>query len=395
MISVSEARTIILENAKTLSSESVALGAALGRTLRENIVASRAQPPFTASVMDGYAVRSFDTPGVLRVIGEAGAGRALTRALQQGEAARIFTGAPLPKGADAVLIQEAAQRDGDAVTAPEVSLGRYVRRAGVDFESGAILFETGRILSAGSVALAAAAGRDSVRVATRPRVAILSGGNEIVPPGAIPAADQIFDSASYGTAALAESWGAISHAGSPFADDPSAIARHVDEALASADVAVVIGGASVGDHDHARAALRAIGAEILFEKVSLRPGKPAWFARRDHQIVLGLPGNPASAFVCARLFLRPMIDQLLGREPAIACRTQRARLSMPLVANGPRETYLRAFMRPDDDGQLWVDCPCNQDSSLVSVFASANGLLVRRPNASASKSGDLVEVLAL
>ena len=395
MISVSEARAIILENAKPLSGESVALGAALGRTLRETIVASRAQPPFTASAMDGYAVRGADTPGVLRVIGESGAGRALKRALQQGEAARIFTGAPLPEGADAVLIQEDAQRDGDTVTAPEVSAGRHVRRAGVDFESGAILLETGRILDGGAVALAAAAGRAHVRVATRPRVAILSGGNEIVPPGTVPAADQIFDSVSYGAAALVESWGAIAHAGLPYADDPSVIAHRVNQALANADIAVVIGGASVGDHDHARPAMHTIGAEILFEKVSLRPGKPTWFARRDNQIVLGLPGNPASAFVCARLFLRPLINRLLGQDPAIACRTQRARLSEPLAANGPRETYLRAVMQPNKDGQLQVDCPRNQDSSLISVFASANSLLVRAPNASASEAGDLVEVLVL
>ncbi len=395
MITVSEARAIILENAKPLSAESGALSAAFGRTLRETIVAARAQPPFTASAMDGYAVRSADTPGVLRVIGEAGAGRALKRALQQGEAARIFTGAPLPEGADAVLIQEDAQRDGDAVRAPKINAGRHVRRAGVDFESGAVLLETGRILDAGGVTLAAAAGRAHVRVATRPRVAILSGGNEIVPPGTKPAADQIFDSVSYGVAAFAESWGAIAQSGSPFVDDAAAIARCVNEALANADVAVVIGGASVGDHDYARPALRAIGAEILFEKVSLRPGKPTWVARRDNQLVLGLPGNPASAFVCARLFLRPLIDRLLGRDSAIACRTQRARLSVPLAANGPRETYLRAFMQPDDDGQIWVDCPRNQDSSLISVFASANSLLVRPPNSGAAETGDLVDTLAL
>lgn len=217
----------------------------------------------------------------------------------------------------------------------------------------------------------------------------------IVSPGSTPSPDQIFDSVSYGIAALAETWGACAQLGSPFTDDPAAIARRVNEALASADVVVVIGGASVGDHDHARPALRAIGAEILFEKVSVRPGKPTWFARRDNEIVLGLPGNPASAFVCARLFLRPMIDRLLARDPAIACRTQCARMSMPLAANGARETYLRAFMLPDDDGQIWVDCPRSQDSSLISVFASANSLLVRAPNASAAETGDRVEVLAL
>jgi molybdopterin molybdotransferase len=349
--------------------------------------------------MDGYAVRSADTPGCLRVIGEAGAGRALAHSLQRGQSARIFTGAPLPDGADAVLIQEDAQRSasGDVVTvtAPNVDAGCHVRRAGVDFEAGATLLGTGRILDGAAIALAAAAGHATLRVSTRPRIAVLSGGNEIVPPGATPASDQIFDSVSYGVAALAETWGASAHSSSPFIDDRAAIARRVDEALASADVAVVIGGASVGDHDHAKQALRAIGAEVLFEQVSLRPGKPAWFARRDHQIVLGLPGNPGSAFVCARLFLRPLIDRLLGRDPAIQCSTQRARLLRPLAANGPRETYLRASMRSDDAGQLWVGCSPDQDSSLISVFAAANSLIVRGPDAIPSEAGELVEVLTL
>lgn len=395
MITVAEARAIILEYAKALPSEFVPLRAALGRSLRETIVAARAQPPFAASAMDGYALRSADTPGVLRVVGEAGAGRALGRALELGEAARIFTGAPLPEGADGVLIQEDAARDGDTVTAPQVSASRHVRRSGVDFEAGAVLLEVGRVLDGGAIALAAAAGRADLRVARRPRVAILSGGDEIVPPGSTPTADQIFDSVSYGVAALAETWGASAETGAPLPDDPAAIARRVEAALAKTDVAVVIGGASVGDHDHARPALRAVGAELLFEKVALRPGKPTWFARRSDQVVLGLPGNPASAFVCARLFLRPLIDQLLGRDPAEACRTQRARLSAPLAANGPRETYLRAVLRPDEGGQLWADCPHNQDSSLISVFAQANCLVVREPEASEAAAGDLVEVLLL
>jgi molybdopterin molybdotransferase len=395
MITVCEARAIILGNASALHDEHVSLSAALGRTLRERIVASRAQPPFSASAMDGYAVRSADTPGALRVIGEASAGRALSRPLQQGETARIFTGAPMPDGADAVLIQEDAQRDGDAVIAPRVGAGRHVRRAGVDFESGALLLEAGRVLDGPAIALAAAAGRASLCVGARPRLAILSGGNEIVPPGASPAADQIFDSVSYGVAALAESWGAITQSGSPFVDDAAAIAHRVNDALAAADIAIVIGGASVGDHDHARFAVRTIGAEELFEKISLRPGKPTWFARRDNQLVLGLPGNPASAFVCARLFLRPLIDCLLGRDPALACRTQRARLHEALAANGPRETYLRAFTQADDAGQLWTRCPPNQDSSLISVFTSSNSLVVRDPGAAAAATGEIVEALAL
>jgi molybdopterin molybdotransferase len=393
MISVSDARAIILENAKPSAGEQAPLTDALGRTLRETIVASRAQPPFDASAMDGYAVRSADTPGTLRVIGEAGAGRALGRALEPGEAARIFTGAALPAGADSVLIQEDAERAGDDVTAVQVSPGLHVRRAGVDFGAGATLLESGRVLNGAAIALAAAAGRANVRVGQRPRIAILSGGNEIVSPGSTPSADQIFDSVSYGIAALAETWGARAQLGRPFMDDRAAIARRVNDAMTTADVVVIIGGASVGDHDHARPALRAIGAEILFETVSVRPGKPTWFARRDNQLTLGLPGNPASAFVCARLFLRPLIERLLGRNPANACRTQHARLRTALGGNGARETYLRASVQTDDEGQFWAQCFANQDSSLISVFADANALILRPPGAGAVAVGGLVEVM--
>lgn len=393
MITVSEARAIILENAKPSAGEQVTLADALGRTLRETIVASRAQPPFDASAMDGYAVRSSDTPGVLRIIGEAGAGRGLGRALERGEAARIFTGAALPAGADSVLIQEDAERAGDAVTVPQVSAGLHVRRAGVDFEAGATLLDSGQVLTGAAIALAAAAGRAILRVGRRPRIDILSGGNEIISPGSTPSPDQIFDSVSYGVAALAETWGARARSGSPFLDDRAEIARCVEEVLTSADVVVVIGGASVGDHDHARPALRAIGAEILFEKVSLRPGKPTWFARRDDKLILGLPGNPASAFVCARLFLRPLIEHLLGRDPATTSGTQHVRLRAALAANGARETYLRALVQADDGGQIWAQCFANQDSSLIGVAKSANALVLRPPGADAVCVGGLVEIV--
>jgi molybdopterin molybdotransferase len=176
-------------------------------------------------------------------------------------------------------------------------------------------------------------------------------------------------------------------------DDRAAIARRVNDAMTTADVVVIIGGASVGDHDHARPALRAIGAEILFETVSVRPGKPTWFARRDNQLTLGLPGNPASAFVCARLFLRPLIERLLGRDSANACRTQHARLRTALGGNGARETYLRASVQTDDEGQFWAQCFANQDSSLISVFADANALILRPPGAGAVAVGGLVEVM--
>jgi molybdopterin molybdotransferase len=391
MISVAEARSAMLALTRETRAEKIALSAALGRTLRQRVVAARPQPPFTASAMDGYAVRSADTPGLLHCVGEAGAGRALSRPLQAGECARIFTGAPLPEGADAVLIQEDAERRGDDVRAPVIESGRHVRGAGVDFAAGATLLEPGRSLDAAAIALAAAAGAAELSVSAKPRVVILSGGDEIVPLGVSPRPDQIFDSVSFGVAAFAETWGASASSHATFSDDPEIIARRVHDALADADLAVVVGGASVGDHDHARPALRAIGAELVFEKVALRPGKPTWFARRDNQLVLGLPGNPASAFVCARLFLRPLLERMLGREPAPDAYV--ARLRGRLAANGARETYLRAHVAGDAMGQLWARAFDDQDSSLISVFAASNALLVRAANAPAAEDGDIVDIL--
>lgn len=394
MISVAEARSIILENAPTCAAETLDLHAALGRTLREDIVSHRDQPPFRASAMDGYALRASDTPGVLKLIGEAGAGRALGRALMAGECARIFTGAPLPDGADAVLIQEDAARDGELVTSPVVEANRHVRSAGVDFTQGERLLETGQVLDAASIALAAAAGRASVSVARKSRVTVLSGGDELVAPGKIPAEDQIYDSMSIGIAALAEQWGAATAAVGPLPDNAKAIAHALHEAVSQNDLTVIVGGASVGDHDHARPSVRSLGGSLLFEKVALRPGKPTWFARIGDRIVLGLPGNPASGFVCARLFLRPLLDRMCGRDPAASTRLTQARLHSNLAENGSRETYLRAAITTDDTGQVWATAAQQQDSSLLSVLARAPALILRPPHAPAMSVGAVVDVLA-
>jgi molybdopterin molybdotransferase len=393
MISVAEARGLMLASAVPCSAETVSLRAALGRSLREDVIASRDQPPFRASAMDGYALRAVDTPGPLRMIGEAGAGRALDRLLGAGECARIFTGAPLPAGADSVLIQEDAARDGEIVTAPLVEKGRHVRCAGVDFKSGDRLLQAGARIDAASIALAAAAGRAALLVSRRPRVAVLSGGDELVAPGQSPAQDQIFDSMSVGIAALAEQCGADAAVIGPLADRVQDIANAMSGAIASHDLTIVVGGASVGDHDHARPAVRDLGGAFLFEKVALRPGKPTWFARIGGRLVLGLPGNPASAFVCARLFLRPLIDQMCGRDPMTSAGVRKARTRAPLSANGSRETYLRAALATDESGQAWVAAPAKQDSSLLSVFVSAQALIVRAPDAPESPAGALVDVL--
>lgn len=393
MISVAEARAIALDQVRLMPAEGVALADALGRTLAEAITAGRPQPPFAASAMDGYALRSSDTPGRLRVIGEAGAGRALTAPLAAGECARIFTGAPLPAGADCVLIQEDAERDGEILVAPKVSPRRHVRQAGVDFDAGARLLEPGTLMNGACLSIAAAAGKASVTVARRPVITTLSGGDEIVAPGAAPGPDQIFDCASYGVAGLATTWGASARTAPPFADDRARIAAAMEAALDTSDLVIMIGGASVGDHDHARTAAESIGAHLLFNAVALRPGKPTWFAARRGQAVLGLPGNPASALVCARLFLRPLIEKMLGRAASDAVRP--ARLRGTLDANGTRETYLRGAAEIDASGQIWVRAAANQDSSLVSVFKSADVLILREPDQAVAAEGDIVQTLPI
>lgn len=393
MIGVSEAQTILLANAAPGDVETVALRAALGRTLREDVCASRPQPPFRASAMDGYALRACDTPGTLRLNGEAGAGRALFHPLGEGECARIFTGAPLPAGADTILIQEEAARDGTLVTAPALEPGRHVRDAGADFADGDILLRIGAILDAPAIALAAAAGKPSLAVSCRPNVAVLSGGDELVAPGRQPAADQIFDSMGAGIAATAEQWGAhATHVG-PLADRAQDVARAIAAAISTHDLTIVVGGASVGDHDHARPAVRELGGVLLFEKVAVRPGKPTWFAHIDGRLILGLPGNPASALVCARLFLRPLLDRMCGRAPAASMRTLKAKTRTPIAANGMRETYLRATLDTDETGQAWAAAPARQDSSLLSVFVNAQALIVRAPDAPATPAGAIVDVL--
>ncbi len=395
MISVSEARAIMLEHVRQTPVEDVPLRDAVGRTLAAPVVAARAQPPFAASAMDGYAVRSADTPGRLRVVGESGAGHALQRALGEGECARIFTGAPLPDGADAIVIQEDANRSGDEILAPGISASRHVRARGVDFDAGATLLTAPRLLDGPSIAVAAAAGLPRLTVARQPRIVVISGGDEIVPPGVTPGPSQIFESSSFGVAGLVDAWGAVPLTPPPLKDSADAIAAAVQDALASSDLIVIIGGASVGDHDYARAAVAAIGGRVLFDKIALQPGKPTWFAMAGDSAILGLPGNPTSALVCARLFLRPLIERMLGRDPLKACETRAARLRTPLQANGPRETYLRAITELDHTGQLWVTGFGNQDSSLVTIFAAANALIVRAPHQPASAREDIVPTLPI
>lgn len=392
--SVAAARTAMLAAIAPLAEEPANLSDACGRALSQDIVAHRDQPPFPASAMDGYALRATDTPGLLSVVGESAAGAGPKRQLGAGEAMRIFTGAPVPEGANAVAIQEDVTRSGETISAPATPEGQHVRPRGVDFRAGAVLLAAGTRLDPIAIALAAAAGRGDVPVRRRPRVVVLAGGDEIVPPGSAPGRYQVFDSISLSLCKLIEAWGGKARALAPALDDRNALAHAFAAAFADADLTVTIGGASVGDRDLMKPALEAFAPRFVVDRINVRPGKPTWFATTPQAPILGLPGNPASALVCAHLFLRPLLARFAGAaktEPAY----KPARLSSDLPANGPREHFLRARLCVDDAGQRVAAPAESQDSSLLSVFQAADALIRLPPKAPPLAAGALVDVLDL
>ncbi len=394
--SVAAARAEMLSAGKALGSEPVALEAAGGRTLAEAVTAARAQPPFRASAMDGYGARTADLgSGPLTVLGEAAAGRPYAGApMRTGGAVRIFTGAAVPSGVDFVVPQERARREGDALWLEAAAPRRSnIREAGVDFGAGEVLVRQGVRLNARHIALIAASGAATVQVARRARVAVLATGDELVRPGAAAGAHQIFDSVSFGIGAAIAEWGAEALPLAIRPDSPGAIAAAAGDALSRADLLVVIGGASVGDYDVVKQSLAGFGLRIAVERVAIRPGRPTWFARAADKPVLGLPGNPAAALVCAHLFLQPLLAAMLGREVEEASAV--ALLEGEVAASGANECYLRAVASHAEDACLRVR-PCdNQDTSLLSVFAAANTLIRRPALAAAATSGERVEVLWL
>jgi len=390
--SVEAARARMLAWAVALPAETVALADAVGRALAEDVHAIRDQPPYPASAMDGWALAAADAPGRLRIVGESAAGHPFEAALARGEAVRIFTGAALPSGADTVVIQEMARREGDVVEVPATPRGAYVRPVGCDFRAAERLLAKGERLDAWRLSLAAAGGRGDLAVARRPRVSFLSTGEEIINPGAAPGPYQIFDAATVALVALARQWGAAATRLRPVGDDLAATAQAVR--AADCDLIVTVGGASVGDHDLVKPALAGLGLELAVEGVNVRPGKPTWFGRlADGRRVLGLPGNPASALVCAELFLRPLLAAMQGADPALPMIQARAAAAFP--ANGPREHWMRARLTSGADGTVTAEAFADQDSSLVSVFAGADALVRRAPDAPALEARSLVEALPL
>ena len=393
LLSVEAARARILGAVTPLGVEQVPLTEARGRFLAGAIRASRDQPPFAASAMDGWAVRAADGAGPRRIIGESAAGHGFSGSVGPGEAVRIFTGAAVPGGADVVVLQEDARREGDRVIIPEAIHARNIRPAGLDFRAGDLLLEVGARLDPWRLSLAAAAGLAVLPVRTRPRVMILSTGEEVVAPGDAPGAFQIFNSGSTALSALAEAWGAVATALPSVGDDEAAIAAAV--AGVGGDLIVTLGGASVGDHDLVKPALARLGLELKVESVAVRPGKPTSFGLlTDGRGVLGLPGNPASALVCAELFLQPLLRAMLGAASP-GPRMAMARTHMTLGANGDREHWMRARLAHEPDGGLWVTPLKDQDSSLVTIFAQADALVRRARQAPAASVGDAVEILLL
>ncbi|MCY4502037.1 MAG: molybdopterin molybdotransferase MoeA [Alphaproteobacteria bacterium] len=397
MIPVAEAIARVLAEARPLPAEMVSLGDGLGRVLAEDLASRRTQPPTAVSAMDGYAVRAEDvarTPAELRIVGEIAAGAAWTGEVGQGEAARIFTGAPVPEGADAIVIQEDCERAGDLVSVREAAkAGAFVRPAGLDFAEGDVLLRAGRRLNSRDIGLAAAMNRPWLPVARRPRVALLATGDEIALPGEPLGPQQIVSSSGPGLAALVVEAGGVP-VSLGVAEDSTASLRARAAGAEGADILVTMGGASVGEHDLVQEALASDGLEVDFWRIAMRPGKPLMFGRMGGSLVLGLPGNPVSAFVCALLFLRPLIDAMLGL-PAGPPAREPARLGAELAANDRREDYLRARLAPDGEG-LPVATPfARQDSSMLARFVEADALLVRAPHAPPASAGELVEIIRL
>ena len=399
LMPVAEALARVLAGAEPLPAEATALTEVYGCVLAADVAALRTQPPADVSAMDGYAVRSIDvakTPAKLKLVGEVAAGHPFRGTVGAGEAARIFTGGVLPPGTDTIVIQENTVSEGDAVVVTVASgKDKHVRVEGLDFKRGAVLLSKGRRLSDRDLALAAAMNHPTVPVHRCPKVALLATGDELVMPGGTPGFGQIVYSNGYATMALARREGCevvdLGIVPDRLAETAAGVRRARE---VGADILVTSGGASVGDYDLVREALAAEGLALSFWKVALRPGRPMMHGRLGPMHVLGLPGNPVSAYVCAVLFLVPLIRQLAGRSD-VAPAPETARLGRDLPANDERADYLRAVLTTGSDG-IPVATPAPvQDSSMLMPLARADCLLVREPFAPAAKAGDRCSIIRL
>lgn len=396
MLSIEEALDKIRSGIAPLATEEIFVADALGRVLAEDVIATLSHPPQAVSAMDGYAVRAADVakvPTTLTRIGEAAAGHEFAGEVGPGECTRIFTGGALPRGADCIVIQEDTDVDGDRITIKEAaSPGAWVRAEGLDFAAGRVLLQAGRVMTARDVGLAAAAGATWVRVRRKPRIAILSTGDEIVMPGAPMRPDQIVSSNSVALVAYAQVLGAEGTSIGVAEDRPESLRERLKDA-AGYDILVTSGGASVGDHDLVQSVFGDEGLELGFYKIAMRPGKPLIFGTIGDTYLLGLPGNPVSTGVTSALFLKAAVERMLGIEPGPLY--QAARLGRDLKPNGKRLDFMRARLETNDS-ELPTATPFErQDSSMMALFADADCLVMREIGAPAAKTGDIVKIVSL
>jgi molybdopterin molybdotransferase len=396
LLPVADARAKILEGVKPLSFEKIELADAWGHVLARDVTAKRSQPPFAASAMDGYAVRHDDVvkvPTTLKLIGTSAAGHGFRGRVKAGTAVRILTGAPVPLGADCVVIQENTEREGSALRVLQsAGQGKNIRRAGLDFSVGDVLVKADHRLSARDIGLLAAGNAATVSVRRKPKVVLFTTGDELVLPGQRPRADQIVSSNSHALAVMAQQFGAEVVNLGIVRDSLKATMAAVRKGL-GADVLLTTGGASVGDHDYVQAAFKACGVKIDFWKIALRPGKPFMYGRKGRTHVMGLPGNPVSALVTARIFLKPLIDIFAGLPEEELHHT--AVLQGDLPENDNRQDYVRATLTVQEDGRRVVSPFGMQDSSMQRVLQSSQALIVRAPFAPAASDGALVSILLL
>lgn len=396
LIAFDEALTRVLGMATPLDAEVVTLDEACDRVLARPVAARSDSPAAAVSAMDGWAVRDADLRDDatvrLPIAGQVFAGSTDPGDLPAGACARVFTGAPLPRGADRVVIQEVVAREGElAVMPPRPSGGRHVREAGSDFRAGEILLQAGLRLSAHRLPALAAADLAEVAVIRRPEVAILATGDELAAPGtAWKSPGALPESVSLGVAGLVRSWGGLVVDRRRLRDDPEALAAAAAKAIERADIVVTTGGASVGERDFARSMFSGLGLEVIFAKVAIKPGKPVWLGRCGRALVLGLPGNPTSALVTARLLLAPLVAGLAGRDPLAALAWSRSPTATALGPCGDRETFLRA--RRTAQGVSALD---DQDSGSQRALARADALIRRRSGDAAAQPGEIVEALDL
>lgn len=390
MISVAEALSKLFELVQPGESELLPLREAAGRVLAQDVHATLTQPPFDASAMDGYAVQNADvvTGAQLDVIGESAAGHRFDGTVESGQTVRIFTGAPIPNGADRVVIQEDVTREGTSIVlGDKLDSGLHIRPAGQDFHKGETI-QAPRLLSPSDIALLAAMNIANVPVYRKPVVAILPTGDELVQPGERPGSDQIIASNSYGLAALLDANGAKSRL-LPIAKDRIDSLHLAFDLAKDADLIITIGGASVGDHDLVAQAASEVGLKRQFYKVAMRPGKPLMAGTLGTAAMIGLPGNPVSAMVCGHIFVLPVIAKMLGL-PAQSAQTETATLKHDIPANGPREHYMRATLTSDG-----LEVFERQDSALLRVLSDANCLAVRPPNDPAQAAGSDLQIIKL